>query len=102
MEKDQVCPVIDVRSPAEYQHAHIPGAFSIPLFDNLERAEIGTLYKKAGKEIAVEKGLEFVGPKMKTLVEEAKNSQKQRKLWFIAGAEACEALPWLGFLKPPA
>lgn len=80
MDKDQVCPVIDVRSPAEYQHAHIPGAFSIPLFDNLERAEIGTLYKKAGKEIAVEKGLEFVGPKMKTLVEEAKKLAKTKEI----------------------
>ena len=25
-------PVLDVRSPAEYKHAHIPQAYSLPLF----------------------------------------------------------------------
>jgi tRNA 2-selenouridine synthase len=25
-------PIIDVRSPGEYNHAHIPGAHSLPLF----------------------------------------------------------------------
>ena len=33
--------VIDVRSPGEYVHAHIPGAHNIPLFTDDERAEIG-------------------------------------------------------------
>ena len=30
-------PVLDVRSPGEYGHAHIPGAYSLPLFTDEER-----------------------------------------------------------------
>ena len=37
--------IIDVRSPAEYDHAHIPSALNLPLFDNEERALIGTTYR---------------------------------------------------------
>lgn len=55
---------IDVRSPQEYEIDHIPGSVNIPLLDNDERAIIGTLYKKQGKENAVEKGMEYVGPKL--------------------------------------
>ena len=40
---------IDVRSPVEYEEAHIPDAVNIPVFDNAERELIGTLYKKEGK-----------------------------------------------------
>ena len=58
-------PVIDVRSPSEFLKASVPGAVSIPLFDDDERAVIGTIYTKQSKVKAVQKGLEFVGPKMK-------------------------------------
>ena len=65
-------PVIDVRSPAEFAAGHIPGAVNIPLFSNEERAEIGTLYKQQGQEVAVLRGLEIVGPKMAGFVRQAK------------------------------
>jgi tRNA 2-selenouridine synthase len=58
-------PLLDVRSPGEYAQAHIPGALSLPLFNDEERAIVGTLYKKQGKIISVQKGLEIVGPKLK-------------------------------------
>ena len=41
-------PVIDVRSPGEFAYGHIPGAVNIPLFDDRQRAEVGTLYKAEG------------------------------------------------------
>ena len=63
--QDVGIPVVDVRSPAEYEHSHIPGAVSIPLFDNEQRAIIGTLYKQQGKIQAVQKGLDFVGPNLR-------------------------------------
>ncbi|MCK9629437.1 MAG: rhodanese-like domain-containing protein [Bacteroidales bacterium] len=31
-------PIIDVRSPGEFEHAHIPGALSLPLFSDIEKA----------------------------------------------------------------
>lgn len=64
IKESNVLPVIDVRSPAEYFNAHIPGAINIPLFNNEERAKIGTLYKNEGKDIAVLNGLKIVGPKL--------------------------------------
>jgi len=38
--------IIDVRSPAEFEDDHIPGAVSLPALSNEERAEVGTLYKQ--------------------------------------------------------
>lgn len=64
-------PVIDVRSPAEYSKGHIPLAINIPLFDDTERAIIGTSYKQKGKKQAILEGLEFVGPKMASFVRQA-------------------------------
>ena len=38
--------IIDARSPAEYAEDHLPGAISLPVLDDEERARIGTLYKQ--------------------------------------------------------
>lgn len=63
-------PVIDVRSPGEYKHAHIPGAHSLPLFSDEERKIVGTAYKQESREAAIKLGLDFFGPKMRLMVEE--------------------------------
>lgn len=55
--------IIDVRSPSEYAHAHIPGAISFPLLNDEERAIVGTYYKQKGHKEAVIKGFELVGGK---------------------------------------
>ena len=41
--------VIDVRSPGEFAEDHVPGALNLPVLDNAERAEVGTLYVQASK-----------------------------------------------------
>lgn len=61
--------LLDVRSPAEYEQAHIPGAHSLPLFDNEQRAIVGTTYKKQSREDAIKIALPFFGNKMKAMVE---------------------------------
>ncbi len=38
--------IIDVRAPAEYADDHIPGAISLPVLDDGERAEVGTIYSQ--------------------------------------------------------
>ena len=63
-------PVIDVRSPAEYNHAHIPGAYNLPLFSDEERKIVGTAYKQDSRETAIKIGLNFFGPKMSRMVQE--------------------------------
>ena len=62
--------IIDVRSPGEYKHAHMPGAINLPLFTDEERAAVGTAYKQESREIAIKMGLDFFGPKMRKMVEE--------------------------------
>ena len=63
--------IIDVRSPAEFEQGHIPGAVNIPLFSNEERAIVGTIYKQIGRQQAVVKGLEIVGPNLANIVKKA-------------------------------
>lgn len=62
--------IVDVRSPKEYAEDHITGSYNIPLLDNEERTIIGTLYKQEGKEQAVDKGYEFVNPKLEEMTKE--------------------------------
>ncbi|OWW21410.1 tRNA 2-selenouridine(34) synthase MnmH [Noviherbaspirillum denitrificans] len=37
--------IIDARSPREYEEDHIPGAINLPVVDNAEYAEVGTLHR---------------------------------------------------------
>jgi len=60
-------PLLDVRSPAEFAQGHIPGSTNLPLFDDAERAEIGTLFKQQGRQAAVLRGLALVGPRLEAL-----------------------------------
>jgi len=63
-------PVLDVRSPGEYRHAHIPNAISLPLFTDEERKVVGTAYKQQSKQVAIKLGLDYFGVKMKNMVED--------------------------------
>ena len=38
--------IIDVRSPSEFAEDHIPGAINYPVLDDLERIQVGTMYKQ--------------------------------------------------------
>lgn len=62
-------PVLDVRSPGEFTHAHIPNAYKLPLFNDEERAKVGTVYKQQSREEAIKIGLDFFGPNMREMVE---------------------------------
>jgi len=56
--------LIDVRSPNEFKESTIPGSINISVFDDQERAEIGTLYKEVGQEAANERGLAIFSKKL--------------------------------------
>lgn len=75
-------PVLDVRSPGEYTHAHIPGAYSLPLFSDDERKIVGTTYKQQSREAAMKIGLDFFGPKMRSMVEQVELLIDHRKQVF--------------------
>lgn len=88
---------MDVRSPAEFLKGHIPGAINIPLFDDYERAEIGTLYKLRGKDEAVVRGLELVSPKLAGFVKSVKAVSPGKKVFVYCwrGGMRSGSFAWL-------
>jgi tRNA 2-selenouridine synthase len=44
--------IIDVRSPAEFAEDHAPGAINLPVLDNAQRAEVGTIYVQQSRFLA--------------------------------------------------
>ncbi|MCB0631531.1 MAG: tRNA 2-selenouridine(34) synthase MnmH [Lewinella sp.] len=89
-------PTLDVRSPGEYQTGHLPDSISFPLFSDAERAVIGTLYKQEGRQPAIKKGLEIVGPKMLGFVEQAEALQSDTlALYCWRGGMRSESMAWL-------
>lgn len=52
--------VIDVRSPAEYAEDHVPGAINLPVLDDAERAEVGTIYTRQSPFLARKIGAAMV------------------------------------------
>jgi len=97
-------PVLDVRSPGEYDHGHIPHAISLPLFSDEERKIVGTTYKQKSREAAIKTGLDFFGPKMRSMVEEteeiisALTSKNNSKTVFVhcwRGGMRSNAVAWL-------
>ncbi|MBW5446323.1 tRNA 2-selenouridine(34) synthase MnmH [Cohnella sp. CFH 77786] len=60
--------LVDVRSPSEFEEATIPGSLNIPLFDDAERAEIGTIYKQESPDAAKQRGLEIVSAKLPAFI----------------------------------
>lgn len=61
---------IDVRSPSEFEDATIPGSLNIPLFDDEERAEVGTLYTQVNVQAAKDRGLEIVSAKLPSFIKQ--------------------------------
>ena len=62
--------VIDLRSPSEFAEDHVPGARNVPLFDDVGRAVIGTLYARVSPEAAFEEGRERTLARIDSLTKE--------------------------------
>lgn len=68
LRKQKEFSVIDVRSPGEFNESAVPGSVNIPVFNDQERTEVGTLYKQVSPEAAREKGLEIFAAKLPEFV----------------------------------
>ncbi|MFA8298854.1 MAG: tRNA 2-selenouridine(34) synthase MnmH [Hyphomicrobiales bacterium] len=90
-------PIIDVRSPLEFEQGHIPGALNIPLFSNEEREIVGTTYKQVGKMKAIEQGLDFTGNKMKDIAIRGLKVSKRKSLLVHCwrGGMRSNSMAWL-------
>jgi len=103
-------PVFDVRSPGEYNHAHMPGAISLPLFTNEERKQVGTAYKQISREQAIKIGLDYFGPKMRKMVEEVEavssrqlaDSSRQAAVGSLPTANCILVYCWRGGMRSGA
>lgn len=89
--------IFDVRSPAEFSHAKIFKAVNLPLFNNSERATVGTVYKHKGKDAAIQLGLKLIGPKLANFVSQAKILAPQglAKVHCWRGGMRSSAMAWL-------
>ncbi|MEI8347025.1 MAG: tRNA 2-selenouridine(34) synthase MnmH [Pseudomonadota bacterium] len=95
LELRQHLPVIDVRSPGEFILGHIPNAHNVYLFNDEERAQVGTKYKQAGREPAVFLGLELIGPQIAAKILQAKNiSNKELLIHCWRGGMRSQSMAW--------
>ena len=57
------CPyddILDVRSPGEFAEDHIPGAVNLPVLNDAERAEVGTIFKQENPFLARRVGAAYI------------------------------------------
>ena len=94
--------LFDVRSPSEYNHAHIPGAKLLSIFSDDERKIVGTLYKQESREKAIKIGLEIFGKKTVQLLEYADSIllqntivTKEITIYCWRGGMRSSAMAWL-------
>tara|TARA_R110001592_G_scaffold238227_2_gene497724 strand:+ start:9630 stop:10721 length:1092 start_codon:yes stop_codon:yes gene_type:complete len=58
-------PLMDVRAPVEFEKGAFPKVVNLPLMNNDERHLVGTRYKEAGQESAIQLGHELVSGETK-------------------------------------
>ncbi|UWG98640.1 tRNA 2-selenouridine(34) synthase MnmH [Dehalobacter sp. DCM] len=81
---------IDVRSEHEYSDGTIPGAVNVPIFNNEERAQIGTIYSQESPKKAMELGLEIASRKLPVLYKQVEE---------IAGKKPILMFCWRGGMR---
>jgi tRNA 2-selenouridine synthase len=90
-------PLVDVRSESEYAKGHIPGSINIPLLDDKARKEVGTLYKQMGREAAVMKGFQLVGPRFYNLFKQVRQKAADKQVYFYCwrGGLRSQIMSWM-------
>jgi tRNA 2-selenouridine synthase len=93
--------VIDVRSQIEFQKGHLPGSINLPLLNDEQRKIIGTLYKQEGRQAAVLKGFELVGPLFTEKAKELLSLSQNKKIGIYCwrGGMRTEIMTWIARLS---
>ena len=63
--------LIDARAPAEFAEDHLPGAISLPVLNDEERARVGTLYKQVSVFEAKKLGAALISRNIARHIEES-------------------------------
>ncbi|KMM17722.1 tRNA 2-selenouridine(34) synthase MnmH [Synechococcus sp. GFB01] len=94
--------IVDVRSPAEFERGHLPGAVNLPLFSDAERAAVGTAFRQEGRRRAVQLGLEMVGPRLAAMALELSglaDAAGQLRVHCWRGGLRSTSVAWLAGLQ---
>jgi tRNA 2-selenouridine synthase len=89
--------LLDARSPKEHAKGHIPTALNLPILNDEHRVTIGTLYKQKGREAAVHKGFELVGPLFASFIDIANEYAPERVVYVYCarGGMRSHILSWV-------
>ena len=93
--------LVDVRSPGEFAKGHWPGAVNFPLFNDEQRAEVGTTYKQQGRGQAIELGLALVGPRLSAMAQRLRNlagPSGSLRIYCWRGGMRSNSVAWLAGL----
>lgn len=71
--------IIDVRSPAEFEEATIPGAVNMPVLEDVERAIVGKAYRHESVEKATTIGIGYASQKLSNMYKAVSKYQKENK-----------------------
>ncbi|HNS12999.1 MAG TPA: tRNA 2-selenouridine(34) synthase MnmH [Bacteroidia bacterium] len=95
--KEEDALLLDARSPKEYKHAHIPGAVNVPLLNDAQREKVGITYKKEGRDAAVLKGFELVGPHFADIIRHVRSLGEGKAIYVYCwrGGMRSGILAWL-------
>ena len=85
-------PLIDSRSPGEFEKGSFPNAKNLPLMTNEERKLVGTAYKEQGQEVAIELGHQLVSG-------DTKKIRVQKWIEFIKAHPNTHLFCWRGGLR---
>lgn len=92
--------LIDLRSPSEYIDGTIPGSINIPLFNDKERAEVGTIYRQNCPEEAKKAGIKIVSQKLPDIYDKVeKLSLKYKHLIFFCARGGMRSNSVASFLE---
>lgn len=94
--RDQGALLVDARTSAEFAESSIPGAVNVPIFSDAERAEVGTLYKRQGRQAARRLGVRLVAPRIPELIEQVEEA------WGAAGRVPIVVFCWRGGMRSKA
>lgn len=75
---------IDARTPKEYAEDHLLGAVNVPLLNDLERQEIGIIYKQYSREKAIERGMELFPNKIPSIYNAVKDHREKTMIVYCA------------------
>jgi tRNA 2-selenouridine synthase len=93
-------PMIDVRSPSEFDRGHIPGALNLPLLDDAMRHAVGITYARKGRQEAVREGFRVTTHWLPVLSErlEAISARRPLRIYCWRGGMRSNAMAFLAEL----